>query len=188
MKMTAIKTSDRDTALIKAGSLKPVEALRAASALRLFVRNHHRRTHSWCWKKLGITKQLFYRFLGISRWSKKVKKLIEAQAAPLSQTVLFNLADQKWKDARQLFNKLQRIIVHLAQRKRKTIEKLKNSRDKVGAYLNSMKENPLKKQSKIIYMAFGKICKVSTPNLDRSMAHIETSLGFQYFIYPRLKC
>ena len=180
-----MKPTDRDKPLLRAGKLKPEEVLRAANVVRVLVKNHHRRSHRWCWNTLGISKRLFYRFLAVSRWSKKVKKLIQAHPAPLSQTVLFKLADQKWKDARQLFNKLEKIIVHLAKRKRRGIRKLKNASDRVGAYLQSMKENPLQKKFKIVYQAFGRVNEISTVNLERSIRFIQNSPGFQYIIYPK---
>lgn len=177
MNKTATKTTDRDMALIKAGSLKPGEVLRAADAVKKFVRNHHRRTHSWCWKQLGITKQLFYRFLAISCWSKKVKNLVLGHSAPLSQTALFRFADRKWKDARQLFNKLSQVITYLAQRKRRSLKELKEKGySKVSNFLNSRKSNPLKKIYEISYMLNGRKGAISTPDpkaLNQKMKKID---------------
>ena len=182
---TAIKPNDRHLTLLRSGKLAPEDVLNAASALKNFLKKHPRRTHQWCWRELGISKRLFYRFLAVSRWSKKVKKLVQDYPAPLSQTVLFKLADQKWKDARQLANKLKRIIAHLAERKKKSINKLKNSSDKVGAYLKSLKENPLQKKCRIFYMQHGELRKIEVTNLKQSVALVKNFPGFQGFVYPK---
>ena len=167
-------------ALIRAGKLSPAEVLKAASALRLFVKNHHRRTHSWCWRSLGITKQLFYRFLAISRWSKKVKNLVIACSAPLSQTALFRLADRKWKDARQLFNKLSQMIAYLAKRKRIAMKMLKEkATDKVCSFLKN-RSNPLKKIYKLTYMLNGIKGAISTPEPNALHERMKKRRGYIY--------
>lgn len=177
---TATKSSDRDRALIKAGHLKPTEVLQAADALRRFIRNHHKRTHSWCWSQLGITKQLFYRFLAISRWSKKVKCLVIAHATPLSQTALFSLADRKWKDARQLFNKLSKVIVYLSHRKQKSLKALKDKAlDKVSSYLKN-RRNPLKKVYELTYMLNGTKGAISTPDPKNLHERMKNRRGYVY--------
>lgn len=166
--------------LIRAGKLSPAEVLKAASALRLFVKNHHRRTHRWCWIKLGITKQLFYRFFAISRWSKKTKTLVEAHQTPLSQSALFRLADRKWKDARQLFNKLSQLIKYLSHRKRNSLKELKNKVvDKVGAYLKN-KANPLQKVYELTYMINGEKGAISSTDPKALNQRMKKIRGYVY--------
>ena len=110
--------------LLRTGSLAASDVIKGAQALKIFLRSHRRRTHISCMQILGISKRIFYRFLAVSKWSKRIVKLIEDNPEPLSQTSLFQLADQRWIDARQLFNKLSQVIAHLRKRKKITSFKI----------------------------------------------------------------
>ena len=173
-----------DLKLLHQGRLTPREVLRVAYAVKVFVRKHRRRDYRWCWRELGISKRQFTRFFAIGKWSKKVRELISANTAPLSQTVLFKLADQSWKDSRQLFNKLQQVIRHLSWRKRRTLEKLKAVVDSVSMGMAAVKENPLKKKHLVKYKAYGKVETISTPFVEQTRKWVEGLPGFQYLIHP----
>ena len=155
---------DQDLRLLNAGKLSPGEVLRAALALKSFVRNHRRQTHQKICRLLKISRRRFYRFLAISRWSKKVRELVSENARCLSQTALFRLADRKWLDARQLFNFLKRMISYLSHRKRRRIKRTRST-DHIARYLQS----PLKKVFRYILRdrRTGEIVKVRSDDPEK---------------------
>ena len=117
--------------------------MKAAEALKSFARKFRRRTHKWMIDALGITKRRFYRFLAISKWSKATKNLVSKSPRPLSQTALFKLADKSWKNRKELFNALKKLIEYLAHRKRKMLcllkKKAKKTTDRISKHLKSIK-------------------------------------------------
>ena len=129
--------------LLKANKLTPEEVMKAAEALKSFARKYRRRPHKWMIKALGITKRRFYRFLAISKWSKATKNLVSRNPKPLSQTALFKLADKRWKNKKELFDALKKLIEYLAHRKRKMLgllkKKVKRTTDRVSKHLKSIK-------------------------------------------------
>ena len=131
---------DKTLRLLAASKLTPEQIILASLSLKKFVRAHRRRTHIWMIKKLGITKRKFYRFLAISKWSKKTIGLINKNTRPLSQTAIFKLADKKWKNSKALVNALKALISHLSHRKRKALGAIKKTTDHVGEHLKSMKK------------------------------------------------
>ena len=171
--------------LLRTGSLQAGDVLKGAEALKIFLRSNRRKTHISCMQILGISKRKFYRFLAVSKWSKKIIKLIEENPAPLSQTALFKLADQRWIDARQLFNKLSQVIAHLRKRKKITSFATKKI-DRIGEFLESRRVNPLKEMKKIIYLEDGQVRKVLTHCPEKLIELIRRKPGFQYFVFPKI--
>lgn len=178
--MSMSKIKNHHLAIVKCGKLKPLEILQASDVVRVFVRKHWRRDHKWCWNKLEISKGKFYKLLAISKWSKKVKKLVQENHNPLSQTSLFRIANRKWKDARQLFNKLVQLIRYLSHRKRNSLKNLKNKvTDKVSAYLKS-RTNPLQNVYELTYMINGVKGAISSPDPKALNERMKNVRGYVY--------
>ena len=175
---------DKTLRLVAANKLTPEQIILASLSLKKFVRAHRRRTHIWMIKKLGITKRKFYRFLAISKWSKKTIGLINKNTRPLSQTAIFKLADRKWKNSKTLVNALESLISHLSHRKRKTLGAIKKTTDRVGEYLKSMKKKlPPKYVLKVKCRFTGEeiLYKTTTPGALRKAIEEHPSLVIDAF-------